>query len=128
MSHGPVTIGPEHSDVAYSLNYLAMLYNSQGRCAEAEPLVERAILIDEKAFGPDHPLYALRLTNLALLYHNQGRYAEAEPLYKRALSILDEAIYTPDLARSNLAIDIIFAVSDAAERNSTKLEHARQPD
>jgi hypothetical protein len=31
------TVGPDHRDVAASLNNLALLYGSQGRDAEAEP-------------------------------------------------------------------------------------------
>jgi tetratricopeptide (TPR) repeat protein len=70
-----------------SLNNLANLYNNQGRYAEAEPLYQRSLTINEKAFGPEHPDVATSLSNLGLLYDNQGRYAEAEPLYKRSLAI-----------------------------------------
>jgi Tetratricopeptide repeat len=35
------------------LNNLAVLYCDQGRCAEAEPLFKRTLVIDEKALGPD---------------------------------------------------------------------------
>jgi hypothetical protein len=35
--------GPEDQDVAGSLNNRALLYNDQGRCAEAEPLYKRAL-------------------------------------------------------------------------------------
>ncbi len=40
---------------AQSLNNLAVLYQAQGRYAEAEPLYKRALAIREKALGPDHP-------------------------------------------------------------------------
>ena len=73
-----------------ALNNLALLYDDQGRYAEAEPLYKRALAIDEKALGPDHPDVAQSLNNLAALYDDQGRYAEAEPLYKRALAIRRE--------------------------------------
>ena len=49
-------LGPEHPDVAQSLNNLAELYRTQGRYAKAEPLYERSLAImDEKAapLGPD---------------------------------------------------------------------------
>ncbi len=36
-------LGPEHPDVAESLNNLAGLYDNQGRYAEAEPLHERPL-------------------------------------------------------------------------------------
>ena len=48
-------LGPEHPDVATSLNNLALLYQAQGRYAEAEPLHKRALAISEKALGPEHP-------------------------------------------------------------------------
>src|SRR5580704_8615216 len=48
-------LGPDHPDVALSLNSLASLYDKQGRYAEAEPLYKRALVIRGKAFGPDHP-------------------------------------------------------------------------
>jgi len=34
--------GPDHPDIAQSLNNLAVLYKTQGRYAEAEPLYKRA--------------------------------------------------------------------------------------
>ena len=38
-----------------SLNNLAVLYDEQGRYADAEPLYKRSLAIREKALGPDHP-------------------------------------------------------------------------
>ena len=49
------------------LNNLAGLLQATNRLAEAEPLLRRALAIDEKSFGPDHPKVAVRLNNLALL-------------------------------------------------------------
>jgi tetratricopeptide (TPR) repeat protein len=45
--------GPDHPDVAQSLNNLAALNDNQGRYAEAEPLYKRALAIREKALGPE---------------------------------------------------------------------------
>ena len=66
-------VGPDHPDVAVSLNNLALLYKTQGHYAQAEPLYKRSLKIYEKALGPDHTTLARRLNNLALLYSNQGR-------------------------------------------------------
>ena len=41
-------LGPEHPDVASSLNNLANLYCEQGKYAEAEPLYQRALHIREQ--------------------------------------------------------------------------------
>ena len=101
-------LGPDHPDVATSLNNLAALYSKQGKYAEAEPLYKRSLAIREKALGPDHPNVATSLSSLAGVYGNQGKYAEAEPLHQRALAIREKALGPdhPDIATSlnNLAV------------------------
>lgn len=84
--------GPEHPDVAESLNNLGLLYVRQGQYAKAEPFYQRALAIREKALGLDHRAVAQSLNNLAWLYYEQGQYAEAEPLYQRALAIRETAL------------------------------------
>ena len=84
--------GDEDVRLATSLNNLALLYNTQGQYAQAEPPYQRALAIYEKALGPDHPNVATSLNNLALLYNTQGQYGQAEPLYLRALAILEKAL------------------------------------
>jgi len=85
-------LGPDHPDVATSLNNLAGLYFKQGQYAAAEPLYKRSLAILEKALGQDHPNEAGSLHNLAVLYHVQGQYAAAEPLYTRSLAISEKAL------------------------------------
>ncbi|HEV8712432.1 MAG TPA: tetratricopeptide repeat protein [Candidatus Binatia bacterium] len=85
-------LGPEHPNVATSLNNLALLYRIQGQYAKAEPLLQRALTIREKALGPEHPAVAQSLNNLAGLYRDQGQYAKEEPLYRRALTIREKAL------------------------------------
>ena len=53
-------LSPDDADVGVSLNSLAALYRATGRYAEAEPLYQRAITINEKALGPGHPDLATR--------------------------------------------------------------------
>ncbi len=79
--------GPDHIDVAKSLNNRAILLFSQIKYAEAEPLYLRTLAILKKIHGPEHPLVVTCLGNLAALYKSQGRYAEAEKLYNRVLTI-----------------------------------------
>ena len=87
--------------MAIRLNNLALLLQDTNRLAEAEPLMRRALAIDEQSYGPDHPDVAIRLNNLALLLQDTNRLAEAEPLMRRALAI-DEKSYGPD--HPNVAI------------------------
>ena len=88
-------LGPDHPNVAASLNNLGLLYYSLGDHAKAEPLLKRSLEIYEKVRGPDHPHVATSLNGLAELYRDLGDYARAEPLYKRAIAI-DERAYGPD--------------------------------
>jgi tetratricopeptide (TPR) repeat protein len=84
--------GPDHPQVATSLNNLAELYRALGRYREAEPLYQRALELHERALGPEHPYVATGLNNLALLYEAEGRYGEAEPLLQRALAIREHLL------------------------------------
>jgi hypothetical protein len=45
---GEKALGPDHPDVATSLNNLAALFRAQGRDAEAQPLFERTLATSEK--------------------------------------------------------------------------------
>ena len=57
-------LGPDHPDVAITLNNLAGLYKAQRKYDEAEPLCRRALEIKEKALGPDHPNTGICRNNL----------------------------------------------------------------
>ena len=83
------------------LNNTAVSLMLAGDYATAEPLLRRALAIDEKSLGPDHPTVAIRLNNLAVLLPMKGDYAGAEPLYRRALAIDEKALGPdhPDVAR-----------------------------
>ncbi|UVJ44301.1 tetratricopeptide repeat protein [Pseudomonas sp. LS1212] len=100
-------LGPEHPDVATSLNNLAELYVAQGLFTKAEPLHQQALAIRMKALGPEHPDVATSLDNLAELYVAQGLFTKAEPLYQEALAISKKALGPghPDVAEGlhNLA-------------------------
>jgi Flp pilus assembly protein TadD len=71
-------LGPNHPEVAQSLNNLAIIYSAQGRKAKAEPLLQRALAIWEQALGPQHPQVAIVRKN----------YARAQPLQQRIRSWL----------------------------------------
>ncbi len=49
--------GPDHTDVATSLNNLALLYYAQDQYTEAEPLYKRSLTIKEKALVRIIPMW-----------------------------------------------------------------------
>jgi hypothetical protein len=83
------------------------LLQDTNHLTEAEPLMRRALAIDEKSYGPDHPEVARDLNNLSELLRATNRLAEGEPLLRRALAIVEASLGPdhPNVARvrSNLA-------------------------
>jgi len=68
---------------------------AQGRYAQAEPPVLRALELIEQHFGAASEDAAASLNDLGVLYKYWGRYAQAETVYRRAHGIL-EGQYGPD--------------------------------
>jgi tetratricopeptide (TPR) repeat protein len=79
-------------ELATSLGQLGSLYRSQGRYAEAEPLLQKALELRSVLLGADHPDVAESINDLATLYYAQGRYVEVEPLLVRSLSTLEKQL------------------------------------
>jgi len=72
-----------------ALNSLGGLFQDQGKYAEALPVFERALRIEETTLGPDHPDIATALNNLATLNYYLGANDTAESFYIRALEIYE---------------------------------------
>ena len=89
-----------------------------GNYAQAEPLFQRALKIDEKVIGPEHFRTATSLSNLAGLYQDVGDYAKAEPLYQRALKIYEKEL-GPDQADTAESLNnlgwLYFLIGDYAK-------------
>jgi tetratricopeptide (TPR) repeat protein len=73
-------------------NQLGLMLRAKADYAQAEPLMRRALAIDEKSYGLDHPEVARDLSNLALLLQDTNRLAEAEPHMRRALAIFEKSL------------------------------------
>ena len=103
-------LGPDHPDVAISLNDLANLYQRQSRYADAEMLYKRSLAISERALGPDHPDVAASLNNLAMLYKDRGRLPDAEQLIKESLAITEKGLGSnhPDLAVTLVNLGLVY--------------------
>ncbi len=82
--------GENSGEYATAIGWLAQVLKDTNRLAEAEPLMRRALAIDEMSFGPAHANVARDLNNLAQLLHVTNRLTEAEPLYRRSLAINEQ--------------------------------------
>lgn len=78
---------PEPS--ARLLNQAALFIKTRADHRAAEPLMRRALAINEASYGLDHPEVAIPLNNLASLLQATNRPAEAEPLLLQVVKILE---------------------------------------
>ena len=105
-----------------SLNALSalasLLVEVTSAFAEARPLYERALAINEKVLGPDHPETATSLNNLASLLNTLGEYDAARPLYERALAIY-EKVLGPDHPSTATSLGNLAGLLDTLGESDT---------
>jgi len=68
-------LGPEHFEVAATLNNLGMAQAAQGDLREAQTTMQRCLEIKRKLFGKDHPETRLTQNNLAAITTHMGAAA-----------------------------------------------------
>ncbi len=81
--------------LAQGLYLLAVIRRARRHPADAQPLLTRALAIDERVKGADSPVTAIVLDELAMVETDLGKFDEAEPHFKRALSIRSQ--FNPDV-------------------------------
>jgi CHAT domain-containing protein/tetratricopeptide (TPR) repeat protein len=84
-------LGPKSPEVSKALRWLSGVLHSEGRDAEAESLVRRALAIDEAVLGAS-AVTAMDLNGVADLLWEQKHYAEAEPFARRALAMRETTL------------------------------------
>jgi serine/threonine protein kinase len=80
-------LGPEHVDVAQSLNLLGLLERDRRNLAEADRLLREGLALRRRLLGGAHPDVALSLGNLASVLCLAGHSDEAESALRDALGI-----------------------------------------
>jgi tetratricopeptide (TPR) repeat protein len=119
-------LGPEHPDVATSINNLGIVAQLQGEHASARELFARALAIREQALGPEHPDVATSINNLGIMAHSQGEHERARELLERALAILEEALGPehPNVADSLDSLGIVARSQGAYADARMRFERA----
>lgn len=84
--------GPDHPNVAESLNNLALICYSQGKEAEAAIFEHTLTQRQGKELWPDHSDQSQYLNKLVLLNLAKRKYSEAESFFERALAIKKYAL------------------------------------
>jgi tetratricopeptide (TPR) repeat protein len=80
-------LGPEHKDVATSLDDLGAVLMASGDMTRAEPLMRESLAMRRRLLPATDPLLAVGLNNLAYLVWRKGQLDEAEAMYREALAI-----------------------------------------
>ena len=75
---------------------MAHFFDARAEYKGAEPLMYRALAIDEKSFGPEHPEVATDLNNLAGFLQATDRLGEAEPDNAPRVAAIFEKSFGPD--------------------------------
>jgi len=83
-------LGPDHVDLAESLEKLALHYRNIGDYPRAQSYYERILAIKRKAFGDQHPEVGKTLKSFAALLKTMADYPEAKNLLEEALEISEE--------------------------------------
>jgi len=122
------TMGPDHPDVARSLNNLAFLYRVQGKNTQAGELYTQAWLILEVSLGPDHPDVGTTINAVASLMTDEGDYIVAESLFRRSLGILEKSLGPnhPEVAKVLENMAILYRNAGNTTRQKELDERARK--
>jgi len=88
----------------------AMELYGQRKFAEALPLAQQAVAIDQKALGPDDLDFAKDLNLVGLIHHELRHYAEAETAYRRSLAVREKQLWAdhPDVAQSASNLGLLY--------------------
>lgn len=84
--------GPEHPEVAISLNNLANVLANTGRLVEALPLQIRACNITEARAGELSPILGNQVNNLGTLFGDLGYFKQAGTFVRLALLIFERTL------------------------------------
>ena len=107
--------------VAGRMNNLAIVLQDTGRIEEAEPLMRRALQIDEATFGDQHPEVATVLNNLANLLKESDRIEEAEPMARRALEIAKTAFNDQHPTVATISISLAQILTKTSQFSEAEL-------
>jgi tetratricopeptide (TPR) repeat protein len=90
--------------------------------AAAERVLERSVVLRERALGPDHPLLAEPLSELGFAHFFMGRYEEGRAVLRRAVAVEEKGAgrrlpyWLSNLASVDLALDDTATARANAER------------
>lgn len=103
-------LGPEHPDVAMTLNNMGMVLAVLGRADDAIASYQKSLDIHRAIEGPGHPNTATAEHNLGVLLRSRGRYVEARAALEQALAVRRATLgeHHPDTLNTQQALIKVF--------------------
>jgi len=99
--------------MAFTLHWLAPIYQSQERYAEAESAFKREIAAAERSDGAQHPFMLYSLTDITMFYLSQDRETDAKPYSSRAISIVEGGVGQEYAAIAEVAKKLALQIAES---------------
>jgi tetratricopeptide (TPR) repeat protein len=116
-------LGPEDTLIASLLANVAQSLHLEGRDAEADPLLRRALLIAEQS--GDLKLKGKVLNTLGIVLAGEGNRARAEPVLRRSVALLEEAEGKDSLDVAKALNNLATIYTDTRQYAKAELEMRR---
>lgn len=85
-------VTPMHLHIALLCNNLVKIYHDQEKDREAEPFIQRELVIRREILDPNHPHMAFTLTDQGRNFFLKRNYAQAERYFIEALAIREDRL------------------------------------
>ncbi|XP_046854991.1 uncharacterized protein LOC124448023, partial [Xenia sp. Carnegie-2017] len=120
------SLGPNHVDVAGSLNNLGNVYKDTGNYDKAIEFHEKALEIRKQSLGPNHVDVATSLNNLGSVYRGTGNYDKAIEFHEKALEIRKQSLGPNhvDVAASLNNLGIVYIITGNYDKSIEYYEKA----
>jgi CHAT domain-containing protein/Tfp pilus assembly protein PilF len=102
-----LVFGPQHLEVAASLNLLGGVQKDLRKLTQAERSLARALAIREQQLPPRHRLIGASWSVLADLRLEQGEYEQAKSFYEKALPVREAANDSLGIAETSYNLGIL---------------------
>ena len=117
-------LGPDNAIIAPMLSNLALCLHSQGRDAEGDPLVRRAVSLAERSGS--QKMVGMMLNSLGVVLAGEREMARAEPVLRRSVAILEAAEGEDafDVAQASNNLATIYAETQQYAKAEKELAHS----
>lgn len=94
-------LGPDHQDVAFTLDNLAWMYSTQRNYAAAKEASQRSLVIFEKTLGTRHPEYLKNLLTLGRIAYEESELDKSESYVSTVRTTAEATSPVPSGPRPN---------------------------